>query len=322
MNALDFNQETHFYSAEELLAISLDEVPKLWSPFFPRKGLVGLTGSSDCGKSTLLRQLAITIALQEETFLGFPLHHRRASAIVVCTEDEMEGIAAMLGKHLKGRAKEGVENLLFVFESDELIQKLDEQMCKRKPDLVVLDVWSDTYADNPNSWSDVRQNLKVLKTLASKHDCLIAIVHHTVKNSEKSLADKNKVNGSQAIEAKLRCVMELRNADNPKHRELRVLKNNYMSREAKAEGILLELDTETMLFSNTGEKLSLAGTIETGSRVYDVNLWIQRMADCRAEGLSFSKARELLAEQYPDQEVPGKTWFVQHCKPHNRSDNQ
>ena len=214
------------YTAQDLLNLGIKEIPMFWEPFFPAKGLVGLTGSSDCGKSMLLRQLAIAVAQGSKDCLGLPLNLRHSKALYVCTEDDTEGIAALLQKQAASRMEKKMSNLYFLFDSQNLLGKVDDFLSHTPVDFVVIDVWSDTFTGNPNNWVDVRQNLVLIKEIAEKNNCLIVILHHTVKNSEKQLPDKSKLNGSQAIEAKLRCLLELRNGEADNERILYVLKAN------------------------------------------------------------------------------------------------
>jgi len=304
------------YSAKELLHLGIQEVPKLWNPFFPTTGVVGLTGSSDCGKSMFLRQMAIAISLGEKYFLGFPLTIKYASALYVCTEDDFEGIAALLSRQAGSLDPERLANLHFIFESRDLLKQIDDFLSSTQVDFVVLDVWSDTFVGNPNNWVDVRQNLSVVKELACKYDCLIAILHHTVKNSEKHAPDKAKLNGSQAIEAKLRCLLELRNGEVDTERILYVLKANYMSRQQKSDGLLLELEPESLQFSNSGRTVSKAGFIsESNKRKYDIDFWVTQMKKVREEGkLSYSKCLKLLSDEFGETNVPSKSWFMEQFK--------
>ncbi len=77
-----------FYSGEELLGKNIQVIPKLLEPILPKVGVIALGGSSDTGKSTILRQLAMAIVSKEEDFLGFKLTPEHHSAIYLSTEDD------------------------------------------------------------------------------------------------------------------------------------------------------------------------------------------------------------------------------------------
>jgi len=89
------NKPKSYYTAKELFNRKIMEVPMFWKPFIPLKGVVGITGSSDAGKSTLLRQLAIETCLRRNSFLGFPLNSRYGSLVYISTEDTDDAIYRM-----------------------------------------------------------------------------------------------------------------------------------------------------------------------------------------------------------------------------------
>lgn len=293
--------------ASELIVSCLEEIPMLWHPFFPRTGLIGIVGASEAGKSLFARQLAISVVEGKNDFLGNRFNPVRKTALIVSTEDGQDSIGWLLKKQAADVSMQALDNLHFCFECNNLPRELDEQMSRLNPDVVVIDVWSDTFAGNPNNWSEVRRHLIQVGNLAEKYECLIVIIHHTVKHAEKTAPDKNKVNGSQSIEAKLRCIVELRNGLQSNQSELRVIKGNYLSREQKAEGMLLELNPDTFRFSNTGVKVGGSGFGDWGKSTYNISLWRERMAPLRKKGLPFEKTRTQLVEEFGEHVVPGLT---------------
>ncbi len=62
--------ENDKYSGLNLYNFDFTELPKLIDPIFPKVGVVSLVGSSDTGKSTFLRQMALSIAFNFDEFLG------------------------------------------------------------------------------------------------------------------------------------------------------------------------------------------------------------------------------------------------------------
>ncbi|OQP44134.1 hypothetical protein A4H97_33730 [Niastella yeongjuensis] len=297
-----------FYSGLDLLNFNIEKVPMLWEPFFPAKGLVGFTGASDCGKSLFLRQLAMAVAMQKKTFLDYPLNVKHGKAIYVSTEDELEGVGALLQRQIGKAERKSIETLFFIFNTSNILNNLREAFAQTPYDLVVFDVWSDIFHGNPNNWVEIRKELSELKLLADEYNTLIVILHHTVKNSEKNVPDKNKLNGSQAIEAKIRSLLELRHHTSADERLLTVLKNNYIPKGEKEDSIVLKLNPENLLFSNSGEKISIIAGGGNRNK-YDVEVWVQRIEEVRKEGASYEQARRILVEQYGEKEVPGLTWF-------------
>lgn len=308
-------KEKVFFTATELISMDIEKVPTLWNPFLPLRGLAGLTGSSDTGKSTFLRQLAMSVCTRQKEFLGYPLTVRSGNVLYVSTEDDKETTAASLGIQSAKAAKEKFQNLHFLFDCMDLIPKMETYLKSNPTDLVILDVWSDTFIGNPNSWVDIRQNLNKIKHIADTQNTLILILHHSVKNSEKSNPDKAKLNGSQALEAKLRSLLELRNGKQFNERVMYVLKNNSMPRDIKEQGLILNLDDKTRLFSYSGEKVSISQNTDNSNGVkYDREVWVPRMMALRKEDLSYEDARNQLLTVHKDESIPSLTWFKTNCR--------
>ena len=80
-------EDKSFYSGEYLIKRKIETIPTLLDPIFPRVGSIAIAGSSDLGKSTLLRQLALAVSVGDSSFLGWKLNPVHKSAMVVSTED-------------------------------------------------------------------------------------------------------------------------------------------------------------------------------------------------------------------------------------------
>src|SRR5688572_9617791 len=72
----DAFEEDGEITGEHLLLADVQKIPCLVEPFLQQVGLACLAGSSDTGKSSLLRQLAISVVTGEKEFLGFPINAR------------------------------------------------------------------------------------------------------------------------------------------------------------------------------------------------------------------------------------------------------
>ena len=314
------NEKDKWVSAQDLLDMKIVDVPKLWDPFLPHKGLAMLTGSSDCGKSILLRQLAVAIVQGCPEFLGYPLNPKAAVVYYVSTEDEPESLSAWLNKNIYDFDKKNsdfLEGLFFLCsDTPELVDTLDKKLSQAPADMVVIDTWADSFYGNPNNLVDVRTNLNELKALAIKHECLFVLLHHTVKHSDKSSPDKGKLNGSGAIEQKVRSLLELRKGDQLGTRYLSVLKNNYMSEKSKEESLKLSFDEDRLELVNTGDTISLkADGKGEAQTIYDKPLWVERMNKLRKEaGYSYEAARNHMITRYPGENIPSLTWFKINCK--------
>ena len=57
--------EKDIWNAKELIERKITKLPTLVDPIFPKCGSIALAGGSDLGKSTFLRQFALSVAIGE-----------------------------------------------------------------------------------------------------------------------------------------------------------------------------------------------------------------------------------------------------------------
>ncbi len=304
-------EDKKWLSVKDLLDLEIGNM-WLWENYLPKVGIAGLTGASDIGKSTILRQLAIEIIRRGNEFLGAGLNTRTGNVVYVCTEDGQVGTKLIMSKLLKAYdlTEEQCNNLIFLFEVEDLHKELNQKLKGPHVDLIVIDNWGDILDGSPSDFMTVRKNLKALKTIAEKYQCCVLLLHHSVKNSEKSAPDKNKLNGSQAIEAKMRSLIELRQGDFMDERLLTILKGNYVSADKKNESLVLKFDKETLSFS-LKDKRGININPQERLAKFDKKLWLQRLKDMPGkEGIDRRISRFKL--MFPNEAVPSKTWFVEN----------
>ena len=241
----------------DMLNLSAEAMDCLLEPILPRTGVAALVGTSDSGKSTLLRGLAMAVASGSTEYLGFRLCPKHRSAIYVATEDDASAIGVLMQRQLEelGTPKEAYHSLDFVFEVDNLINNLDEMLEATPRDLVIVDAFADLYTGPLNENNRVRSFLNQFSQLAVKYSVLIIFLHHTGKRTENLAPSKHNAIGSQGFEAKMRLVMELR--PDPERHELRhlcIVKGNYLSDEYKHDSYVLRF-TSALNFVATGERV-------------------------------------------------------------------
>lgn len=255
----DVDQQS--YSALDLFNLKIRDVPKLLDPFLQTVGLAALVGTSDAGKSTILRQLCIAIAFRQENFLTFKLNTKSGKAIYVSTEDDPTSVGASIRKQIEAIEKEDdslnkdlLKNIEFIFDTHQLLENLDKRLQKNKCDLIVIDAFADIFTRELNANTQVRQFLNEYDKLAKKHETLIIFLHHIGKKTMNYDPSKNSIIGSQAFEAKMRVVLELRPNFNSKDlKDLWILKGNFLSADYKEKSYILNFDTD-LIFTNTGNR--------------------------------------------------------------------
>ncbi|MFX1708102.1 AAA family ATPase [Chitinophaga sp. CC14] len=301
------------YTARELFKMNIHEVPFLLDGLIPQTGLSCLTGSSDCNKSTFLRQLSLEIALGSENHLGFKLNTRHKKVIYISTEDDFAAISALIKKqYSKDRPEEILDNIYFVFSTESHIKRLGDILKSKKVDLVVLDTWTDLFSGDLNQSNKVRGSFEAYNELSRKYGCAFIFVHHQGKRTEDNSPSKNNLLGSQGIEAKMRAVVELRR-DIGSRRLLTITKGNYSKDSFKGKSFVLELQEDTMLFQRKDETVNFSvGYGFEGLKVkFDKKAIIKKLLQLKSDGLSFEKAHKKITENFEN--APGlttlKTWF-------------
>lgn len=225
----------------------------LVEPILPSGTICFLSGPSDTGKSILSRQIAISVALGHESVIGMPLNLVHNKAIVICTEDDIDDWKDKLNIYGLSTAEKSIENLFVVFEPEKCNFKELHEMLKSNPvDLIVVDVFSDIFEGNLNDAIDVRKFLKPFTRLMQEFGCTFLFLHHITKSGQKSDPSKLNLSGSQALEAKARCVLEIR-ADVIEQdvRLLSIVKNNRLSPKEKSQVVKLKLNGK-LEFENVG----------------------------------------------------------------------
>ena len=276
-NKTEINKINGIYSATELLNRKVEEIPCLLEPIFPKVGLCGFAGSSDNGKSCFLRQFAISVSIGEPEFLGFKLNAEHKRAIYVSTEDDEYAVSYLLNKANREKRlnHNEYERLSFIFNTHNLLIKLENQLSNYKTDLIVIDAFTDLYGRSMNDTNKVRTFLNEYSQLAQKHKCLVIFIHHTGKRTEDLTPSKHNLLGSQGFEAKMRLVIELR-VDNIEHkkRHLCIVKGNYLPKEYKTESYVL-IFNDKLQFLMTDER-RLFDELKTDNKV-DIKEVVKKM---------------------------------------------
>ena len=298
VNLIDDNHSKSI-STTDLLNRNIESIPCLVEPFLHKFGLAAIVGSSDAGKSAFLRFMCMSIASNQSHLLGFPINAKHHRAIYVSTEDDETSISFLLHKQNKtlNLDPESFSGLSFVFDTDGVLQTLDEILTVSPADIVCVDAFTDLYGKSLNEANQVRTFLNDYSQLAGKHQCLIMFLHHTGKRTDDLEPNKHNVIGSQAFESKSRLIMELR-SDNlvEEIKHLCIVKGNYLPATFKEESYVLQF-TENMTFINTGRRASfesLSKAKDGDTKKYNL------IKSYQAQGLSLSEIAGMDGVGYAD----------------------
>lgn len=292
--------QTWVKTGKQILDLGLPTVPTLVDPFIPKHGAMSLAGSSDLGKSYLLLQLADAIINDAPDFLGFPLNITHKSVIYLSTEDDEYSLSPRLVNLSKGKTDTtAYENLRVIFETTDLIARLDTLLREQPADIVIIDTFSDIFEGDMNQANKVRSFIQKFKEVGVKHKTLIIFNHHCGKRNDYRPPHKDNLLGSQGFESSMRTVIELRkDFYNPTTRHLCIVKGNYLGEEYKSASFVLKFDFETG-FTNTGKRVNFGNLarVDESPRSQQRNEAETRVIDLLATGLSVSKIHEQLEDE-------------------------
>jgi hypothetical protein len=285
-------------TAESLLAENIQGMPCLVEPFLQSVGLACLAGSSDTGKSTLLRQLAVSVCAGGDEFLGFAIEAKYRSVIYVSTEDDANATRASLQTQGWDKANYKLKGLRFVFEYEDLLPELEKRLKRKPADLIIIDCFADTFTGDLKDTQRIRSFLQPYQAMALKYSCLILFLHHTGKRTENLEPNKNNLLGGQGFEAKMRLVMELRrDLVDPRKRHLCIVKGNYLGNRHKSESIVLNFNETDCTFANTGEHTPFPLLVRQPEVDSSKAMW-EEACRLQDEGKTYDQIAEALGYQH------------------------
>lgn len=243
------------FTAWELMNQPLQEQDCLLDPILPRVGLVSLVGSSDTGKSMLLRQFAIDIVSHRTRFLAWALKANHFSVAMIVTEDGQSDSGYLLNKQASGMPEEYGKRLTISFAPENALEEAGFLLSEQKRDVLVVDAWGDVAGIDTKDNGKVRIVLNEWHKLAIKYQCLIIFLHHTGKSTDTRAPSKHNTIGAQSFEAKMRCLVELRKDQNDENRRhFCIVKGNLLSQEYKSQSYVLDFNTDTFRFTYADER--------------------------------------------------------------------
>lgn len=278
-------------TGEQLLNRNIEKIECLVEPIFPKTGLACLAGTSDTGKSMLLRQLALELVGGKDDFLGHKFHATHRSCIFVSTEDNDTETSVLLKKQFTGKETSALRNLRFCFHPDNALVKVKQLLEEAPVDLVIIDCFSDCFNGNLNDAIQIRTYLNQFATLAFEYKALFLFLHHTGKRTETLSPNKSNLLGSQGLEAKMRVVIELRSdPNNANLKHLCIVKGNYLPAQLKSESLVLDFDENCLRFENTGTREPLKSIThkETQDPEYGKKQYLQALI-MKEQGVTYDK---------------------------------
>jgi hypothetical protein len=166
-------------------------------------------GKPKCGKSTLLQQLAVSVALGRN-FLGRVVQQGLA-LYALLDGDNLDATRIRLAEMAGGSPFNGslaVADDVPFSKPEHATQKLQEMIGDKRPSLVVLDTLPGFLSvESLDKFPEMRPYLRQLSRLAESLGCHIALSHHDKKRQADAASDR--LNGSTAIGATVEALVSV-----------------------------------------------------------------------------------------------------------------
>ena len=282
--------EKIFIPADKLFSQESKEEKFLVDKIIPIASLTGLVGESDTGKSSFLRQLAISIVYGDDDFLGFKINSGCKNVLYISTEDGSIATSDWLKKHLGQDLPNNdlLSRLRFIYSTERIVSNLKEVVMTNCIDLIIVDSYADIFEGNMNQSNEVRNFLNQFNNLANEYGTTIIFLHHTNKSAV-GKPNKKFISGSHGFEAKMRSVLYLtKDTNDDCLRNLSVVKGNYLSSKEKSECFVLEFN-EQLSFKNTGKRVPLN---KLGEESY-----LELAKELKSSGKSYREIESILSEK-------------------------
>lgn len=235
-SACNGSQGLPLTSLRELLSEPEEDTPYLVEPCLPVGGLSMVFGKPKDGKSTLVRNLAVSVA-RGQAWLGMPT--TQGTVFYLALEEKR----AQVRKHFRMMGADGSERI-FIFcapsPADGLAQ-LRAATERDKPALIIVDpLFRFTRVRDCNDYAAVTSALEPLLTLARETNAHVLAVHHLGKGKRDG---GDAILGSTAIFASVDTALLLKRTE--KFRTLRSIQRYGED----LEEVTLNMDTTTGLIS-------------------------------------------------------------------------
>ncbi len=209
--------------------------------FLARGCLSVLAGDPKAGKSTLLRNLQLSVAR------GTPFLHRKCIPSTIVYYALEEPPAHVLGEFsLLGAKEESIYIRMGSIDKRLLLPLLEQDIVDVGASMAVIDPLFDALSvADLNAYSQMNDALKVLQRTARRTNCHILAVHHT--NKGQNVSAGRGILGSQAIAGSTECNMFL----SKKQNGVRVFSSENRVGDP-IEPLLLDFDRDTRIIRPEG----------------------------------------------------------------------
>jgi hypothetical protein len=215
-----------------------------------------LAGETGCGKSILGLNLALSVAIGAQTWLGHEVL-RHGKVLYLNNELAFQDYAWRIKKMCSSLPCPGdISNLITPKHVPSLIEcwdTLDETCQRERPCLLVIDCLYFAHDQDENDSSEMKALMRQVLALRDTHSMAIVVVHHTKKGVRHEAMHFDQMRGSNVFAGITDTVLQMRRSSSDESKRIiKPTKFRHVSDEHR-KCRLLSLNPESLWFKDEGE---------------------------------------------------------------------
>lgn len=213
-------------SAAELIELEIPPAEWLIEGIWKAQAVGFIAGPPKAFKSFLALDLAFAVASGQDFLERFVPGERRARNVMLIQNESAKGALRERVKAASERFRgvppslRFITNLPIVLEDQSWVLKIEAELARYRPELLILDPLASLTTGNENQAQDMGRVIRLLRGWRDRWGCAIATVHHTGKPSERvsSKRSGDKMRGSSALHGAVESALYVERADDEQPR--------------------------------------------------------------------------------------------------------
>jgi hypothetical protein len=207
--------------AIEFVGMDIPPVEWLIDGIWQAQAVGFVAGPPKAFKSFMVLDLAFAVA-SGQNFLGrFPPGERRPRTVMLIQNESSKAAFRERVKATADRflgippALRLITNVPIVLEDESWIQRIEAELEKFRPELLILDPLASMTTGDENSAQEMGSVIRRVRGWRDRFGCAVAIVHHSGKTSEKGAAKRSgeKMRGSSAFHGAVESALYVERVD-------------------------------------------------------------------------------------------------------------
>jgi KaiC/GvpD/RAD55 family RecA-like ATPase len=250
------DSKLHLITGRDIISMNIPEQKDLVKHLFRENSVNFLAGEEGCGKSLLMMNLAISVAVEAKKYLNWDIE--KSGKVLYLNNELSSADFIHRAKRMFSRlpVPGDLSNLVVSNETlplDECWDELKDICEKEKPCLIILDCLYFAHTEDENDSSRMKDLMRRFLYLRDEFSLCLIIVHHTKKGTRSQKLHSDQIRGAGVFGAAADSVLMLRRSQTDDGK--RIIKPTKLrhSSDDNRKARLLSLDPEHLWFRDEGE---------------------------------------------------------------------